>query len=246
MVFVSSTESLPEPPWSSAKRRAEPAKVPLSRDAILDAAMAILDAQGLDAVSMRAVADRLATGPASLYAHVSGKDELTALMLDRAIGEVAVPAADPARWKEQLREVMRAMRDALGAHRDIARVAIGEIPTGHNAIASMEGVLAILLAGGLPKQVAAYAADLLPLYVVATAYEESIRAQRMGLASEAEIEAYIAGIREYFLSLPSDRFPVLVSMVPFLTEMEGDRFEFGLDVLVAGLAAVGGATKKQH
>jgi AcrR family transcriptional regulator len=253
MPFVSSTESLPEPPWSSAKPRGGPAKAPLSRDAILDAAMAVLDAEGLDAVSMRAVADRLGTGPASLYAHVSGKDELTALMLDRVIGEVTVPAADPERWSEQLREGLRAMRDALAAHRDIARVAIGEIPTGHNAIVTMEGVLAILLAGGLPKQVAAYAADLLPLYVVATAYEDSIRQTRMGMATEEDVDAYISGIRDYFASLPIDRFPVLVSMVPYLTEMEGDRFEFGLDVLIGGLAALsagssrrGGGTEKQH
>jgi AcrR family transcriptional regulator len=238
MLFVSSTGSLPEPPWSSAKPRSTPARAPLSRDAILAAAMAILDADGLDAVSMRAVADRLGTGPASLYAHVSGKDELLALMLDRVIGEVRVPPADARRWADQAREVMRSMRDSLAAHRDIARVAIGEIPTGHNAIAAMEGVLAILLAGGLPKQVAAYAADLLPLYVVATAYEDSIRQTRMGLATEEQQVAYIAGIRDYFSSLPADRFPTLVSMVPQLTEMEGDRFEFGLDVLIGGLAAL--------
>jgi AcrR family transcriptional regulator len=246
MVFVSSTESLPEPPWSSAKPRAAPARVPLSRDAIVDAAMVILDAEGLDAVSMRAVADRLGTGPASLYAHVSGKDELTALMLDRVIGEIEIPTVDPARWQEQLRDAMRAMRDALAAHRDIARVAIGEIPTGHNAIVGMETILAILLAGGLPKQVAAYAADLLPLYVVATVFEDSIRQSRMGMATEEDVHAYVTGIRDYFGSLPVDRFPVLVSMAPYLTEMEGDRFEFGLDVLIGGLAAVGGAANKQR
>jgi AcrR family transcriptional regulator len=238
MLFVSSPGSLPEPPWSSARARPSASRVPLTREAIVGAAMGVLDAEGLDAVSMRAVADRLGTGPASLYAHVSGKDELLAMMLDRAIGEVVVPPADPARWQEQLREVMRSMRDALAAHRDIARVAIGEIPTGHNAIAAMEGVLAILLAGGLPRQTVAYAADLLPLYVVATVYEDSIRRSSMGMTTEEARQAYIGGIRDYFSSLPLDRFPVLVSMVPHLTETEGDRFEFGLDVLIGGLAAL--------
>jgi AcrR family transcriptional regulator len=238
MAFVSSADSLPEPPWSSAKPRRGPAKVPITRDAIVDAAIAILDAEGLDAVSMRSVADRLGTGPASLYAHVSGKRELTALMLDRVIGEVKLPAPDPKRWKQQLRDGMMEMHQVLVAHRDIARVAIGEIPTGHNAVASMEVFLGIMLAGGLPKQVAAYAADVLPLFVVADAYEDSVRAEAMGLRTEEEALAYFQSIHEYFAALPPDRFPVLASMAPYLTESEGDRFAFGLDLMIEGLAAM--------
>jgi len=238
MVFVSSHESLPEPPWSSAKPRPGPAKVPITRDAIVDAAIAILDAEGLDAVSMRSVADRLGTGPASLYAHVSGKRELTALMLDRVIGEVQLPPPDRKRWKEQLRNGMIDMHRVLTAHRDISRVAIGEIPTGHNAIAAMEVFLGIMLAGGLPKQVAAYAADVLPLYVVATAFEDSVRAEALGLRTEEEALAYFEGIHEYFASLPAERFPVLSAMTPYLTESEGDRFAFGLDLMIQGLAAL--------
>ncbi len=243
MVFVSTAGSLPEPPWSSAKPRGGPAKAPLTREAIVDAAMAILDAEGLDAVSMRSVADRLGTGPASLYAHVSGKDEVLALMLDRVIGEVDLPAPDPERWKEQLRQGMIAMHRVLTAHRDIARVAIGEIPTGHNALASMEVFLGIMLAGGLPPQVAAYAADVLPLYVVATAYEDSVRANAMGLRTEEEALAYFEGIHEYFAALPADRFPVLNGLLPELTESEGDRFAFGLDLMIEGLASHAQSTR---
>jgi AcrR family transcriptional regulator len=238
MVFVSTAGSLPEPPWSSAKPQSSPAKVPLTRETIVDAAMAILDASGLDAVSMRSVADRLATGPASLYAHVSGKPELLALMLDRVIGEIELPPPDPARWKEQLRAGMIAMHRGLTAHRDIARVAIGEIPTGHNALASMEIFLGIMRAGGVPPQIAAYAADVLPLYVVATAYEDSVRANAMGLRTEEEARAYFQSIDDYFASLPADRFPVLAAMVPYLTESEGDRFAFGLDLMIEGLATM--------
>ena len=75
--------------------RAAPAKAPLTREAIVDAAMAILDADGTRRGQHALGRRRLGTGPASLYAHVSGKDELMALMLDRVIGEVTGPAARP-------------------------------------------------------------------------------------------------------------------------------------------------------
>jgi AcrR family transcriptional regulator len=238
MMFVSSHDALPEPPWSSAKPRSGPAKAPITREAIVDAAMAILDAHGLDAVSMRSVADRLGTGPASLYAHVSGKRELTALMLDRVIGEVPLREPDPARWQQQLHDAMVDMHRVLTAHRDIARVAIGEIPTGHNALISMESFLGVLLAGGVPEQAAAYGSDVLALYVVASAFEDSVRAEAMGLRTEEEALAYFEGVHDYFASLPAERFPVLTGMLPYLTESEGDRFAFGLDLMIAGLAAM--------
>ena len=91
------------------------------------------------------------------------------------------------------------MHRVLTAHRDIARVAIGEIPTGHNALdRRWRASSAIMLAGGAAQQVAAYAADVLPLYVVATAYEDSVRANAMGLRTEEEALAYFEGIHEYF------------------------------------------------
>ena len=107
-LFVSTNDSLPIPPWSAARERrvAEPAKAPLTRDAIVEAALALLDADGLEGVSMRRVAQRLGTGPASLYQHVGGKDELLELVLDRVSAEVEIPApgvgADG--WQEPLKE----------------------------------------------------------------------------------------------------------------------------------------------
>jgi AcrR family transcriptional regulator len=229
MVFVSSAE-LPHPPWSSLRGKA-PARAPLSRDAIADAALAIVDAEGLDGLSMRRLAEELGTGPASLYAHVSGKPELLQLLIDRVAGEIEAPEPDPERWQEQLKEYARAIRRALMAHRDLAGASLANIPTGPNAIRSIDGLLALLRAGGLPDRVVAYAADLLPQFVTVDAYESSLF-ERRG-------PEYFDEIAEYFAALPAERFPNVAALVPELMSGGGDeRFEFGLDVFVRGLATM--------
>jgi AcrR family transcriptional regulator len=231
MPFVS-TADLPPPPWSSAR---EKERVPLTRERIADAAMAIVDADGLGGLNMRRLADELGTGPASLYAHVSGKDELLQLLIDRVAGEVPHIEPDPERWQEQVKEYLRAVRKVLVAHRDLAGAALGNIPTGPNAIATMERLLGILRAGALPDQVIAYAADLLSQYVNIDAYEGTLFEQRM----EREPE-YFPAIFEYFRALPAERFPHFASLVDAMVgdaEDDDARFEFGIDVLVRGLAS---------
>src|ERR1700748_3245060 len=102
---------IPAPPWqrlpdrSSRKRRE-----PISREAIVAAAIQLLDREGLTALSMRRLGEQLGAGAASLYWHVGSKDGLLDLVLDELIGEVEIPAPDPARWQEQLKEMARSQR----------------------------------------------------------------------------------------------------------------------------------------
>jgi len=232
MVFVS---NLPEPPWSSHVAR-RPARAPLTREGITAAALAIVDAEGLDALSMRRLAEQLGCGPSALYGHVSGKDELLHMLIDHVAGEVEVPDPDPERWQEQLKDVMRATRNVFVAHRDLAGASIANIPTGPNVVRVVDRLLALLLAGGLSRQVAAYAADLLPQFVTASAYEWSRFEQRM----EHEPE-YFERLHAYYEALPADRFPVVADLLVELMapdEEDDARFEFGLDVIVRGLAAL--------
>jgi hypothetical protein len=94
-----------------------------------------------------------------------------------------------------------------------------------------------LRAGGLPDQVIAYACDLLPLYVTAVTYEDSVYASET--VTPEEVGEFVANMRRYFESLPPDRFPNTVALAAQLTAGDDDeRFEFGLDVLVRGLAAM--------
>jgi AcrR family transcriptional regulator len=229
MAFVSSP--LPEPPRRGRRPAPprEPARQPLSRERIVDAALRILDAGGLDAVSMRSVAEALGTGPASLYAHVSGKDELLSLLIERLAGELHLPEPDPERWQEQIKEIVRETHAVLLAHRDLARAGMGTVPLGEAALGVSERMIEILELGGLPQQVIAHAAGLLPLYAVATAAEQSLADER-----------YLEEVEAYYAALPPDRFPHLAALARGLGRGDaGERFEFGLDVLVAGLAAYG-------
>jgi AcrR family transcriptional regulator len=229
MAFVSS--DLPPAP---GRRRRPPPRRTLSQEAIVDAALAVLDEGGVAALSMRAVADRLGTGAASLYAHVESKEELLALLIDRVAGEIPVPAVGAAPWQDQLKDVIRAIRGTLAAHRDLAHASLGTIPIGPNALRLMDGTMGVLRAAGIPDQVIAYAVDILPLYATATAYEESLHA-----AKDVPETDFIAELQAFFRALPADRFPNFVALAEPLTAGAGDaRFEFGLDALVRGIESM--------
>jgi AcrR family transcriptional regulator len=234
MVFMSSAgDELPEPPWSSLRRTRRPR---LTREAITEAALALVDADGLDALSMRNVAERLGVQASALYGHVSGKQELIQLMLDRVALEIELPDPDPAHWQEQVKQFARTARRVLGSHQDLAGASLANIPTGPNMLGLIDRLLAVLAASGLPRQAVAYAADLLPQFVTASVYEESLFIQRL----ERE-PAYFERIEAYFRAAPPERFPALADLVTELTasdEGPDARFEFGLDVIVQGLSTI--------
>lgn len=202
----------------------------------MDAALRVLDAQGLAAVTMRRVATEVGTGAASLYAHVASKGDLHALMLDRIAADVAVPEPDPERWQEQTKDIIRALRDVMVARPGIAAVAVAQIPLGPEALRISDGLIAVLRAGGLTSKVIAYATDLLPLYATAIAQEAAERGENS--VDAPDWAALSAEMGAFFTELPVDRFPNIVFLGPAMAAGDGEeRFEFGLDILVAGLAA---------
>jgi AcrR family transcriptional regulator len=228
--------AMPTPPWRTpAKSR--PARTPLHRDQIVDVALRIVTAEGIDAVSMRRIAQELGTGQSSLYAHVANKDELLELMIDRVIGEMEMPVPDPDRWQEQIVESALAAHRVWTRHPGIARAALANIPVGPNSLDYSEAMLAILRAGGVPDRQAGWFIDRLSLYVLADAFEESLHRER-GRETEEDAKEYFEQIRGYFESLPPDRFPVITSMLDELMGGGGDeRLRFGLELMVRGLAS---------
>lgn len=229
--------AIPDPPWMRSRRGRALPRTPLSREAIVEAALRVLDREGLDGVSMRRVADELETSPGSLYWHVRNKHELLLLVLDRVAGEVELPPADPERWQEQLKQLAREMRRVLTSHGDIARVTFGTIPVGPNMLRLVEWMHALLRGAGLPDRTVALVGDLFALYVGAHAFEHGL-----GLASptgeELPPEQIIAMLRDYWSSLPPALFPhTLALMDELFAGSPEERFEFGLDVLIRGLAA---------
>jgi AcrR family transcriptional regulator len=237
--MVKSTEfgGLPKPPVAPGRRDRPASRPALSKDSIVQAAIEVLETEGVDGLSMRLVAKHLGTGAASLYVHVANKDELLELIFDELISQVPIPEPDPDRWQEQLREMAVNVRNVLRANSQVALSGLARIPTSYKSLTAAEGTLAILKAGGLSTKVISLAADLLALYIIGGVFEESLY-ERRGLG-EDDIEAYVAQIQAFYAALPPDRFPIMTSMAGALTEGDGDeRFLFGLDVIIAGLIAV--------
>jgi AcrR family transcriptional regulator len=225
-----------EPPWWRPPKSRGRRRLPLSRDAIVDAALAILDAEGVDALTIRRLGHELGTGAASLYWHIAGKDELCELVYDRIMGEIELPEPDPSRWEEQLKELARQAYRAMLSHNDAVRLSIGRPPAGPNTLRIVEWMLALLRGAGIPDEPAAYFGNSLGRFLDASVLEDSM-AVRAGNA-DASPDDTAEMMREYWARLPADRFPNLTAVAE--TAFAGDAdalFEFGLDLLMRGLAA---------
>lgn len=229
------TAAVPDPPWW--RKRGDPNRAerkPLTRDAIVDAALTLLEREGLQGLSMRKLAQELGSGAASLYWHVGDKEELLGLMLDRIVGEAEIVEPDPEHWQEQVKEMLRAARRLMLKRRDAAQLSLGRIPAGPNSLPVMERQLAVLDAAGLPPRVISYAADMFALFVGGFAFEES-----MGHQGDPQ------ALGEYFASLPPESFPTLSALAGDLTEGGADeRFEFAIELLVKGLEAMAGTSPR--
>ncbi len=225
-------------PWQPLPDR-RPTRVQLDREQIIDAALRISDEEGVDAVSTRRVAAEFGTGPSSLYAHVSNKDELLRLMFDRVCGEITLPPQEPERWPAQVKQLMLQTHEILQSHNDLARVALASIPNGPNALQASEWMLSLLIKGGMPPHYGSWAIERIFLYVTADAYENSIwRAQMRHLKqTQEEAERQVkTELAAYFAALPDDRFPYLRAHPDAMTSgTVQERFEWGLDLLIDGL-----------
>ncbi len=216
-------------------RRDRPAKSALSREAIVDAALAIAREEGIDALSMRRLAQALDTGPASLYVYVANRDELWELLFDAALATVKTEPTDPKRWREQLHGLAsRTVHMMAVEYPGMARLAMTHIPVGDNSLRVAESMLSLLKAGGVSDQAAAYAIDLIGSYTTAIAYEQSL--YRTLYDDPAHEEREVARVAERFAGLSPERYPTMAALAEQMTAGDGqERFALGLDVLVNGL-----------
>jgi AcrR family transcriptional regulator len=210
--------------------RDRPAKAPLSVEAIVDAALAILQAEGLEALSMRRVAAALDTGAGSLYVYVAGRDGLLEAVLDRIAAAIKLEKPDPSRWRAQLHSLLKRMRDALVMHPGIAAAGMVEPPRTDAEMRLLENMLGLLLAGGLDPQNAAWAADILAAQVTFAAIEAELR--RM------DPSALVEEVTANFARLPAAEFPLITAYAPQLVAGDVDeRFRFAIDVVIDGVLA---------
>ena len=221
----------PEPPWRSAPRRSGRAPRPqLSRDVVVGAALKVVENDGGDALTMRRVADEIGVSASALYGYVANKEELVQLVLDQIMEEVPEPPESTG-WQDFVRGFAREMYGMFRRHPGVAGLTLGRVPFGPAMMRGAERLVAELRAAGLPDQVVAFVGDLGALYVGAFAYEQEVSP----VAEPAEFAEQAA---RWMKSLPRDQFPNTVELADlFVAGTADDRFEWGLDVLVRGLAS---------
>jgi len=218
-----------------ATPRSQPAKAPLSKEAVLEAGLRVLRAKGIDGVTMRAVATELDTGAASLYVYVANRQQLLNEMFDRVVSEIDLGEdPDPKRWRDQLESLLTRILETLERHHGIARVPLANVPTGPNAAVVADRVIGLLRAGGIDDRSIAFFIDVVFLYINATAYETAIYVEEG--VPEDSIEA---DIRAAFSQLDPTTIPNTMSMLDVLTQGSGEaRFRFGLRLMIEGLLHV--------
>ncbi len=124
------------------RRRGRPARLTLG-DVVLSA-VALADAEGLDAVSMRAVAGRLGVGAMSLYTHVPDKESLVDAMLEEVSGETELPPRPSGDWRVDLTLLAREQRALLHRHPWVIEAVSHRRPLGPNGLAALEFALGAL------------------------------------------------------------------------------------------------------
>jgi AcrR family transcriptional regulator len=221
---------------AGADHRPRRRKAPITVEQVVDTALGLIADEGYEALTMRRLAGALDTGPASLYAHVVNKADLDELLIGRLCAALVLPEPDPAAWREQLRGVCVQIRDQYLRYPGISRAALAMAPTDLETMRVSEGMLAVLLAGGVAPQAAAWAIDALLLYVAGYCLELSVLKQRK-VHDEAEWVVDADELRRRLTALPAETFPHTIRYASEFTAGEGhDRFDFTLDLMIDGLA----------
>ncbi|MEU6169742.1 TetR/AcrR family transcriptional regulator [Streptomyces tanashiensis] len=196
----------------------------LSLDRLAAAALAVIDRDGLAALSMRTVAKELGMSPMGLYRYVSDREELEGLVVDRVLGSVdAAPPTSDAPWRDRIETMAGRLRDAVARHPEAVPLTLAHR---HHAAAGLrwsETVLGILAEAGIDGRQRVVALRALHGYVTG-----AIQLEHLGpLAGEGT--ATIA-------ALPEDRFPHLTETARAAGELGPDQEFFGgLRLLLRGL-----------
>lgn len=217
---------------TSVERRSR-GRPPLPVERIVTAALEIVDEDGAEALSMRALALRLESGTATLYRHFADRAALIAAIIDRVFGEVLIDE-DRLRlmtWQESCRTLAGAMFDALSRHRNVTPLLVELVPVGENALRLRERGIANLLANGFSPKRAVLAWATLAHYVLGFAIQVN-RGDDVVDAPE-RLSAVLQG-------LDASKFPATVAVADSIPIPIEEEFSFGLDLMIEGLSDVPG------
>jgi len=222
----------------AGSRRERPAKPALTRAGIVATALAVMRAEGLDRVTMRRLATELDTGPASLYVYVRNTAELHAAMLEELLGQIdlspvtasaSASASASGDWQERLIAVLTSYTAILFEHPGLAQSALVTRPSGPAYFGLVDGILALLAAGGISPDRASWAMDLLLHVATATAVEHGVRERAIDARDEED--ALAAALRD----MPADRFPHIAAIGAAELMSGPGRLDWGFRVLINGV-----------
>ena len=224
----------------------DPAAVPrhgprqgLTIDQVVDAATALADAEGLDAVTMRRVAARLGVVPMTLYTYVPGKAELLDLMLDRVrFPDRPDGGVGSGSWRAALET---AARDALAVHRRhpwLLRVNQSRPLLGPRALATLEHLLGRIRPMGLTDPELVSTVVMIDGYVVGAARTQVHREEAARSTGLTDAEFYGAQVPALEKAMATGAYPTLASLSADTFTVGFDHFEFGLGRILDGLEVV--------
>jgi AcrR family transcriptional regulator len=210
--------------------RAEPRRR-LSRQRVLRAAIAHADAGGLEALTMRQLAEMLEVAPMALYRHIANKDDLTDAMIDVVFSEIGLPSGG-ADWRTAMRERAMSLRDVLARHRWAIGLMESQRHPGPANLRHHDAVIGKLRAAGFDIAMAAHTYSLLDSYIYGFAMT------KMNLPFDTSVE--VAAVAQEILEpIPANEYP---NLAEFIIEHAmkpgydyGDEFDYGLDLILDGL-----------
>lgn len=214
---------------TTAKRGADG----LSRDAVVDRALALADAEGLDAVTIRRLGQELGVTPMALYWHVSNKDELLDAMGDRIYELVQLDYASTSRWDDQLRAIVLALIEALRTHPSCTELAYRRVFSCADGQRLAEHAYELLRSAGFDVRQTTYIARLaLQTAVMLVNGEPGAEPNVV----QEERERVVEEKRRALMQLPVDQYPRIHEMAQDLFECDNteEYYEFGIDLFVAG------------
>jgi AcrR family transcriptional regulator len=201
-------------------------RIPLSRDRVIEAAVALADEHGLDGISMRKLGAELGVEAMSLYNHVDDKGDLFDGMIDHVFISIQIPDGELS-WQDQTRLIGQGAMDRFSAHPWVASLLMQRGNFGPAALAFMDHVVGILFAAGFNEEDVHHAWQMLASHTIGYAFQSSGG----------------AGVQEKdFISFEDDlpriaaEFPYVARLAPFLIECSWDtEYMFGLEIIIDGL-----------
>ena len=208
-------------------------RTPLTKERVVQAAVALADREGLEALSMRRLADELGAGAMSLYHYVPNKEQLVDEMIDVVFEEIEPPATH-GDWKRELRRRALSTRAALNRHRWAVGLMEGRNKQGVASVRLHEAVLGCLREAGFSIELTVQA------YSVQDAYIYGFALQEKALPFEsAEESAAVAQEQTWDAEALAAQFPYLAEVVAGHVAKVGydftEAFEYGLDLILDAL-----------